>query len=68
MSPDSAHWIGTLKGPIVVLGAGGFVGCNLFRAIRAVRPDVFAVVRNLPAPRLRDVDPSHLVEVDLNDR
>ena len=68
MSPDSTAWIETLKGPIVVLGAGGFIGCNLFRYVRAVRPDVFAVVRNLPAPRLHDVDPTHLVEVDLNDR
>jgi polyisoprenyl-phosphate glycosyltransferase len=68
MGPDSEAWIGTLKGPIVVLGAGGFIGCNLFRALRAVRADVFAVVRNLPAPRLRDVDPADLIEVDLNDR
>lgn len=68
MTATSADWIDTLKGPIVVLGAGGFVGCNLFRHILARRRDVFAVVRNLPAPRLHDVDPVHLVEVDVADR
>lgn len=60
-------WICTLRGPIAVLGAGGFVGANLFRSLLAARADVFAVVRNLPAARLGDVDRRHMVEVDLTD-
>ncbi|MDB5645211.1 NAD-dependent epimerase/dehydratase family protein [Methylobacterium sp.] len=68
MTHEPDAWIDTLKGPIAVLGAGGFVGCNLFRQILARRRDVFAVVRNLPAPRLREIDPAHLIEVDFNDR
>ncbi|KMO35127.1 NAD-dependent epimerase/dehydratase family protein [Methylobacterium aquaticum] len=68
MTGSSADWIDTLKGPIAVLGAGGFVGCNLFRHILARRRDVYAVARVLPAPRLRGIDPSHLVAVDVTDK
>ncbi|MGX7705839.1 NAD-dependent epimerase/dehydratase family protein [Methylobacterium sp. Gmos1] len=68
MNGSPADWIDTLKGPIAVLGAGGFVGCNLFRHILARRRDVVAVARTLPAPRLRDVDPQHLVAVDFTDK
>ncbi|TNC13496.1 NAD-dependent epimerase/dehydratase family protein [Methylobacterium terricola] len=68
MTPSHAEWIDTLKGPIAVLGAGGFVGCNLFRHILARRRDVYAVARTLPAPRLRGIDPGHLIAVDLTDR
>ncbi|GJD63095.1 NAD-dependent epimerase/dehydratase family protein [Methylobacterium frigidaeris] len=68
MNGSAADWIDTLKGPIAVLGAGGFVGCNLFRHILARRRDVYAVARVLPAPRLRGIDPSHLVAVDFTDK
>ncbi len=33
--------IASLRGPILVLGAGGFVGANLFRQLLHVRPDVY---------------------------
>ncbi len=68
MTPTATDWIDGLKGPIAVLGAGGFVGCNLFRHILARRRDVYAVARTLPAPRLRGIDPRHLVAVDVTDR
>ena len=32
-----------LEGPIVVFGAGGFIGSNLFRQILKYRDDVFAI-------------------------
>ena len=32
-----------LEGPIVVFGAGGFIGSNLFRSILQYRNDVYAV-------------------------
>lgn len=60
-------WIGSLHGPIVVLGAGGFVGSNLLQKLLKYRNDVFGVVRSLPAWRLEAVDRSHILEVDLND-
>jgi dolichol-phosphate mannosyltransferase len=55
-----------LAGPILVLGAAGFVGANLFLRILRQRTDVYAVVRRLPAWRLNEVPSENLVEVDLN--
>ena len=55
----------TLKGPILVLGAGGFVGANLVHRLLRVRSDVVAVVRRLPSWRLDGLDRRHLLEVDL---
>ena len=55
----------TLKGPIVVLGGGGFVGANLMNRLLRARKDVTAVVRRLPAWRLAGLDRQHVLEVDL---
>jgi dolichol-phosphate mannosyltransferase len=55
----------TLKGPILVLGGGGFVGANLVHRLLRTRGDVTAVVRRLPAWRLADLDRRHVLEVDL---
>src|SRR5271156_2769644 len=55
----------TLKGPILVLGGGGFVGANLVHRLLRTRDDVTAVVRRLPAWRLSGLDRRHLLEVDL---
>ena len=54
-----------LKGPILVLGGGGFVGANLVHRLLQTRNDVIAVVRRLPAWRLAELDRRHLLEVDL---
>jgi polyisoprenyl-phosphate glycosyltransferase len=73
---DRQHWSGetpadrldlatTLKGPILVLGGGGFVGANLVHRLLRTRDDVTAVVRRLPAWRLSGLDRRHLLEVDL---
>ncbi len=59
-------WIAALQGPILVLGAGGFVGANIVNQLLAKRTDVFAAVRRLPAWRLAHLDAKHLVEADLN--
>lgn len=67
MAVPLANWIQALKGPIVVLGAGGFVGANLFRCLLAERKDVFGVVRNLPAWRLDDIERQNILEVDVTD-
>jgi dolichol-phosphate mannosyltransferase len=60
-------WIGPLQGPILVLGAGGFVGANLLRRLLQYRTDVFGVVRGLPAWRLDGIDRRHILEIDLTD-
>lgn len=61
------EYIRALRGPILVTGASGFVGANLFKTISAVRDDVFAVVRREKNWRLTDVKDEQLIAVDLND-
>src|SRR5579884_2140991 len=60
-----AEKVRQLQGPILVLGASGFVGANLFRAVAAVRKDVFGTTTRLPAWRLEDVAEEHVRRVDL---
>ena len=65
------HQIGAfirqLRGPILVLGASGFIGANLYRMIAAERADVFAVVRDKKSWRLEDVADDKVIAVDLRD-
>lgn len=60
-------YIRALRGPILVTGASGFVGANLFKKIAAVRSDVFAVERHHKSWRLADVKDDAVIMVDLND-
>jgi polyisoprenyl-phosphate glycosyltransferase len=60
-------WVKALRGPILVLGAGGFVGANLLRMLLKHRDDVYGVVRVLPAWRLEGVDRKNIFEIDLTD-
>lgn len=66
MTPPSAH-IQALEGPILVTGASGFVGANLFKKLAAVRKDVYAVVREKKGWRLSDVHDERIIVTDLND-
>ena len=54
-----------LRGPILVLGASGFVGANLLRSLLAVRQDVFGTTSRDPAWRLADCGEDHVITVDL---
>ncbi|HEX7638256.1 MAG TPA: NAD-dependent epimerase/dehydratase family protein [Burkholderiaceae bacterium] len=68
MSASSlATHIRALEGPILVTGASGFVGANLFRTLAEVRRDVFAVVRREKGWRLADVHDERVIATDLND-
>jgi polyisoprenyl-phosphate glycosyltransferase len=60
-------YIEALQGPILVTGASGFVGANLFFMLAKHRNDVFAVVRHTKGWRLADVKDERTVAVDLND-
>jgi dolichol-phosphate mannosyltransferase len=59
--------IRVLRGPILVTGASGFIGANLFKLIAAVRSDVYAVVLREKGWRLAEVSDEQVVAVDLND-
>lgn len=59
--------IKALRGPIMVLGASGFVGANLFHMLRMERDDVFAVARRRPGWRLDGARRDQLREADITD-
>jgi len=59
--------IHALKGPILVTGASGFVGANLFKILIAHRQDVYAGVQREKGWRLAEIDDEHIIAVDLND-
>lgn len=60
-------YINALRGPILVIGAGGFVGANLFKLINKYRNDVFAIVRSGKGWRLAEVKDEQVIQVDFND-
>ena len=53
-----------LHGPVLVLGASGFIGANLLRTLLESRSDVFGTASRDPAWRLRRSTP-HVITVDL---
>jgi nucleoside-diphosphate-sugar epimerase/glycosyltransferase involved in cell wall biosynthesis len=57
--------IDNIQGPILVLGASGFVGANLFRTLLAKRADVYGTASRTPAWRLEDVGRSNVLITDL---
>lgn len=64
---DIQAYIRSLRGPVLVTGASGFVGANLFKTLSAVRHDVYACVRQEKGWRLADVGDEKIIAVDLND-
>ena len=62
-----ASHILSLKGPILVMGASGFIGANLFKMLLAHRQDVFAGVQSDKGWRLAEVDDAHIIAADFND-
>jgi nucleoside-diphosphate-sugar epimerase/glycosyltransferase involved in cell wall biosynthesis len=64
---DIKSHIKNLKGPIIVMGASGFVGANLFKMLLAERTDVYGLVKNEKGWRLNAVPDDQIIAVDLND-
>lgn len=64
---DLNQHIRALKGPILVTGAAGFVGANLFRRILEQRQDVYAVVQTVRNWRLEGIPDTHIVGANVND-
>ena len=54
-----------LQGPILVLGASGFIGANLLRVILRSRDDVYGVATRLPAWRLEGLPRENVRPADL---
>jgi len=59
-----------LEGPIVIFGAGGFIGSNLFRHILQYREDVYAITSKEPfIPwRIDDLREDRILHTDITDR
>ncbi len=58
--------VNKLEGPIVIFGAGGFIGANLMRQILQHRKDVFAVTSKPFIPwRLDDINPNNILHCDI---
>lgn len=64
---DIKSHIKNLKGPIIVTGASGFIGANLFLKLIAERHDVFGLVKYEKSWRLNVVPDDQIIAVDLND-
>jgi nucleoside-diphosphate-sugar epimerase/glycosyltransferase involved in cell wall biosynthesis len=64
---ETSSYIRSLKGPILITGASGFIGANLFKKIAAVRNDVYAVVQSQKGWRLSDTSDDVVIAVDIND-
>ena len=65
-APESLETkIKKLQGPILVLGASGFVGANLLRTLAPVREDVVGTTTRLPAWRFAGLDSRYVRAVDL---
>ncbi len=54
-----------LQGPVLVLGASGFIGANLLRALLAARSDVYGTATRTPAWRLDGLSADRIKVVDL---
>lgn len=55
-----------LAGPIVVFGAGGFIGSNLFRHILKYRDDVYAITSTSFVPwRIDDLQEDRIIRTDI---
>ena len=65
MTPELSAKIQKLPGPILVLGASGFVGANLLRMLLSVRDDAYGTFFHHPAWRLAGLPDGNVIQADL---
>lgn len=54
-----------LQGPILILGASGFIGANLLKMIVSLRKDVYGTTSRYPAWRLDETPKENIIRTDL---
>jgi len=54
-----------IQGPILILGASGFIGANLLRTLLKHRQDCFGTYFHTPAWRLEGLPPANILQADL---
>ncbi len=54
-----------IQGPILVLGASGFIGSHLLQMLLKYRDDAFGTVFHIPAWRLESCPPAQVLHADL---
>lgn len=62
---DITPLIQSLPGPILIIGASGFVGANLLRTVLASRSDVFGTTHAHALWRLEGISSKHTLHIDL---
>src|SRR5689334_7111662 len=62
---DLEQKIRRLQGPVLVLGASGFIGANLLRMLLTYRDDVYGTTSRFPAWRLEGLPQTNVLMVDL---
>ena len=67
IKPIKKELIDELEGPIVVIGASGFIGANLFKIINKFRNDVFACIHSSEGARLIETEQEKIFNIDIND-
>jgi len=67
LNKSDIELINKLDGPIVVIGASGFIGANLLSVLCKVRDDVFGTFYSKKGWRLLDFDSEKLIKLDIND-
>jgi len=60
--------INSLHGPVLVVGASGFIGANLFKMLKKHREDVYAGIRESKGWRLAEVSDENIVVFDRCDQ
>ena len=65
MISDTENKIQRLQGPLLVLGASGFIGANLFRRLLQYRTDVYGTTSRLSPWRLEGLPQTNIIVTDL---
>ena len=69
LSDKIQEQVNLLRGPIIIIGAGGFIGANLFRTIAQYRTDVYATTSKPFIPwRLDDCNPNQVLHCNITKR